>query len=426
MIQPIEDNVYAGLDLSVFDHNLELPRHRWYEFKEGFSPKLVHAAIDEMASGSRRKLKLLDPFTGSGTTMVTAGQLGLEAMGVEVNPFLAFVARAKSTPNGWLLKDFQRRMSKIIDSSRHEIPSPLEGLSTFTESTGVKKWLFNRSVLRGFTAIDAVLSATGKYRNPLRLALFASLMECCNAKRDGKCLRYKKDWESLGFTSASLKDVFVKRSQIIFDDVTKYNFEPDNISVVRGDARKRLKNLPSGKYDLLVTSPPYLNSFDYSDVYRPELFAGGFVRSNAELRQIRLKTVRSHVQVDWTPSKIISSPLISPILSRLAEQELWSHKIPDMVQSYFSDMSEILREAARAMRPRGRAWIVVSTSAYAGIEIPVDLILADIATRNGWGLISVNVLRQMRAAGQHWSHLQPGETHPLRESLIILERLSRR
>src|SRR5262249_6569124 len=158
----------------------------------------------------------------------------------------------------------------------------------------------------------------------------------------------------------------------------------------RGDARDKLKQLPSGKYDLLVTSPPYLNSFDYSDVYRPELFAGRFVRNNAELRRIRLKTVRSHIQVAWVPSTTISSPLISPILSRLAERELWNQKIPEMVQSYFSDMSVVLREAARVVKPRGRAWIVVSTSAYGGIEIPVDLILADIASRNGWRLISVN------------------------------------
>jgi DNA modification methylase len=426
MIRPIVENVYAGLDLSVFEHNLELPRHRWYDFKEGFSQQLVRVAIDDISSGSRRKLKLLDPFAGSGTTLVTAGQLGLEAAGIEVNPFLAFVAKAKSSPNSWRLKDFRRRMEKILDSSRHEIPSSLEGISTFTESPRLKKWLFNRSVLRGFATIDAALSTAGKYRAPLRLALFASLMECCNAKRDGKCLRYRKDWESLGFNSATLRKAFVKRTQIIFDDITEHDFVSDDISVVRGDARDKLKHLPTGKYDLLVTSPPYLNSFDYSDVYRPELFAGRFVRNNAELRRIRLKTVRSHLQVAWVPSTTISSPLILPILSRLAEQELWNQKIPEMVQSYFSDMSVVLREAARVVKPRGRAWIVVSTSAYGGIEIPVDLILADIASRNGWRLIGVNVLRQLRSAGQHWSHLEAMEKLPLRESLIILERISKR
>ena len=81
----------------------------------------------------------------------------------------------------------------------------------------------------------------------------------------------------------------------------------------------------------------------------------------------------------------------------------------------------ILREAARIVRRHGHAWIVVSTSAYGGIEVPVDLILADIAGAYGWKLDGIHVLRYLRAAGQHWAYLQPGSSHPLRESLIILK-----
>jgi hypothetical protein len=93
-----------------------------------------------------------------------------------------------------------------------------------------------------------------------------------------------------------------------------------------------------------------------------------------------------------------------------------------MVQAYFADMAEVLREAARLIRPDGQAWIVVSTSAYAGIEIPVDLIMADIGTQSGWALVGIYVLRQLRTAGQHWTHLQPNAKAPLRESLIALKR----
>jgi DNA modification methylase len=174
--------------------------------------------------------------------------------------------------------------------------------------------------------------------------------------------------------------------------------------------------------DLIVTSPPYLNSLDYSDVYRPELFAGGFVASNADLRKVRLRTIRSHTQVAWAAAEEMASELIGPILKRMDEADLWSVRLPQMVQSYFADMAIILQEAARVIRPGGKAWVVVSTSAYGGVEIPVDLILADIASSCGWKLEGVHVLRYMRAAGQHWAYLRPGASHPLRESLLILKK----
>jgi DNA modification methylase len=422
MIRPIEANPYAKLDLSIFASNMALPRHRWYELKEGFSETLIRTAVTESSSPSKRKMRLLDPFSGSGTTLVSAGRLGVKATGIEVSPFLAFASRAKCVNGGGKLASLERKIEQVLLASRYEIRSPLEGMSTFTEYQDAKKWLFNRSVLRGVSAIDRAINGFGYDNHPLKLALLAAAMDCCNAKRDGKCLRYKKDWEKTGLGSADIRACFKKRAQIICDDLSNYPFDSDGIAIIQGDCRNKLRTLDCNSHDLLITSPPYLNSFDYSDVYRPELFLGGFVRTNEELRKIRLETIRSHVQVSWLPATVMTSAMIPQILSQLREKDLWSKKIPAMIQSYFADMATVLSECARIIRRGGHAWIVVSTSAYGGVEIPVDLILADIAVKTGWKLRSINVLREMRAAGQHWAYLEPRSRLPLRESLIILKR----
>jgi tRNA/tmRNA/rRNA uracil-C5-methylase (TrmA/RlmC/RlmD family) len=124
MIQVIPDNQYTDRGLSVFDHNLHIPRHRWYEFKEGFSESLVREAIESL-SVKNRKVQVLDPFAGSGTTLVAAGRLGQGAVGIEVNPFLAFAARAKCAPNGTEQAEFQHQVDVLLEASKYEMPSPL-------------------------------------------------------------------------------------------------------------------------------------------------------------------------------------------------------------------------------------------------------------------------------------------------------------
>ena len=99
----------------------------------------------------------------------------------------------------------------------------------------------------------------------------ASLMDNCNAKRDGKCLRYKTDWRKLvaGIQERISRQSFLARAKVVFADVSSERFRASGLRVRRGESRNILCELPSQHYDLIVTSPPNLNSFDYSDVYRP-------------------------------------------------------------------------------------------------------------------------------------------------------------
>ena len=415
---------FADAALSVFDINMTRPRHRWYAFKEGFSEDLVREAVDSIPRPRGRRLRVLDPFGGSGTTLVSAGRLGLEATSIEINPFLHFAARAKSARRVRSRSKLESELDHVLKRAAIEVRSPLEGVSTFTPSPGRKKWLFNTSVIRGYEAIRAQLNGRRVAHNPFMLALFDALIACCNAKRDGKCLRYRPDWMVQGLNSRDLRDVFRERAGVVIDDLVSDDLATESLSAIQGDAREALPHLSRGHFDLIVTSPPYLNSFDYSDVYRPELFAGRFVSSNTELRKIRLRTIRSHVQAAWTPAAdAVLSPMIEPVVEDLTSRRLWNRRLPQMVHSYFVDMTNVLRECARVTRRGGQAWVVVSTSAYAGVEIPVDLILADLAGRVGWRVRELFVLRNLRASGQHFNrHLETGASPPLRESLLIFER----
>jgi len=408
---------------------LVLPRHRWYYIKESFSPSLVNHAIND--SKCQENDIVMDVFCGSGTVPLAATVEGYHAIGLEVNPFLAFVSRAKLAQCNPATLD--RYVGKAITGIMQEASSALETFSTFSESPGADQWLFNRDVLRAF---EGGWRATTTMRKPardlLRLCLIAAAIDVCNAVKDGKCLRYRSNWKQQGFTKMDFLLGFESHIANIRQDLRECPLLAPKAEILTYDSRKITDELLGGrKFKLCVMSPPYLNSFDYTDIYRPELFLGKFVNSNRALQALRLNTMRSHVQVSWPdPEYAHLGQLLATSCAEIRDHadDLWNNRIPAMIQAYFEDMKKVLVNLKQIAQRDASVWIVVSTSAYAGVEIPVDLIIADIGLQAGWLLREIRVMHYLRRMpGQQWDKLceKKNDMPRLRESIIILDSLSR-
>jgi hypothetical protein len=120
-----------------------LPRHRWYYYKEGFSPNLVEKAIQHV--GVSKDELIIDPFNGSGTTTLTSSLLGHNSIGIEVNPFTSFLSDAKVKNAD--LAELNKLESSLLKSVNKGTLSPLLKFSTFSEKQTLDKWLFNDSIL---------------------------------------------------------------------------------------------------------------------------------------------------------------------------------------------------------------------------------------------------------------------------------------
>ena len=413
---------YTNDCIPNFSTNMNIPRHRWYEFKEGFGSTLVERAIAETKNTQKKKqLTVIDPFSGSGTTPLTALQNNCNAIGLEVNPFMNFVGKTKCVKKTKPRDEYLSELNWIMNQTPIEKESRLETQSSFSSKGGKKKWLFNQSVLRGFEALQYYIEKN-ENSDMFLLSLFSAVMQCCNARKDGKCLRYKKKWETLAYSLQEFRTIFYKNSLNMISDIEALPLYNGNRLFYEGDSRKSFEKIESNSVDLAVFSPPYLNSFDYSDIYRPELFLGGYVTNNDELRLIRKDTLRSHVQYKWNTQDKSDSIWAQNIAAQVNDhsQILWNKNIPQMIDAYFYDMEKILHELYRVATNGAQMWFVVSTSAYAGIEIPVDLILADIAARQGWNLLNVNALRKLRTSSQCAS--EEVRKIRLRESLVICKK----
>ena len=261
------DSQYASKQLSNFESNMILPRHRWYEFKEGFTASLVKEAILSVETDGCRKIRVFDPFGGSGTTSVVAASSGHLGQSLEVNPFLAYVGKCKSTKVTWSKKQFKESKLRLLEAGPVKV-SPLEGVSTLSESSWTGKWLFNQEVLRTHASLMRTTEGmpTG-LQQLMKLAVIAATMDVCNAKRDGKCLRYRKKWKEIGFNRGHLIEALNYRLDQIEEDIAVEPLTGKPRPLFwRGDCRQILPKIKSDSVDLVVTSPPYLNSFDYSDV----------------------------------------------------------------------------------------------------------------------------------------------------------------
>lgn len=403
---------------SNYEDTVDLPRHRWYYYKEGFSPNFVKKAIEY--SGITKQDIIIDPFNGSGTTTLTAALEGYSSIGVEVNPFTSFLAKAKlkNVEN----KKLSEAFDKMIFACEKGAKSDLVGYSTFSYRKGLDKWLFNKNVLNAFEGGFKFASSQKdrKIVSLLKLSLITSAMDNCNAIKDGKCLRYRETWKTYNYNSESFINTMSEKISRIKSDLVTDKINAD-CRIINNDIRKVLsyKNglLP---FKLCVTSPPYLNTFDYTDIYRPELFLGKFVYDNQELYDLRLKTVRSHIQAKWDlPINSDFGELYKENVKHVSDNidSLMHKSIPSMIQAYFEDMHNILKQLRSKAEDRAQLWLVVSNSAYANREIPVDLIIGDIGSRVGWDLKEIGVMRKVQKRKTKHS---PDITE-LRESVIILE-----
>ena len=409
----VESNLSKNASNAVDYHSL--PRFRWYGYKEGFSPSLVEKAIATV--GIEENDYVLDPFNGNGTVTLTASINNIKSVGIEVNPFVAFMAETKL--ENFSSKDFSNDIDKVLSKAQKGKISPLSLFSTFSEHSGRSKWLFNSDVLNSFEGgWQAIRNFPKAKQKIFQLSLIGATMENCNAVKDGKCLKYRSNWQNRNFN----KDTFIKSLEERLvknqEDLEK-SIIIQKATILNNDARQTIKSL-SNNYKLCITSPPYLNSFDYTDIYRPELFLGKFISTQQELKELRYKTIRSHVEISLPkPISDTFGEIYHSVHKRISNSDKnWSKQIPLMIQSYFEDMENVLISLFTKAKKDGELWLVVANSVYVGIEVPVDLILAEIGTRNNWKLKRIEVLRYIYRRKTKYC----GGIDRVRESLIVFQK----
>lgn len=398
----------------------DIPFQRWYRFKEAFSPRFV---ADALMSLPMRPHTCTDPFGGSGTTALTCQFLGVRPTTIEVNPFLADLIEAKLTVHN---ADGLIRARKAVAASlgpakrgKEEVFAELfpGAPSTFVEPGKNGRWVFDLAIAQRIAefvrAIEAVTDEAA--RRLLRVVLASVLVPMSNVVISGKGRRYRSAGRRHLATVEDLDRAFESSFQRFLFDAYRYRRRAcGDFKLLRGDARTALSAAEPA--DLILFSPPYPNSFDYTDIYNVELWVLGYLRNGADNRRLREATLRSHVQIKREFASSVVSPTLSQAVDGLRRQtsDLWNPHLPAMIGAYFDDLSTILVQSRDRLTQDGRIMLVVGDSRYAGVRIDVPQILLELLACCGLKCESTRAVRSMRASAQQGGDLE------LSESLLVL------
>lgn len=418
---------YFGLygRIMQFNKNKSEPFHRWYPFVEGYSKEFIRSIILELDS---RPEVCLEPFSGSGTTALELQNMGIKCISFEVNPLMYLIAGVK-LENEYDINVVRQYFDYIVQERMQvDVSDVTSDFKTLIEKENIKKWNYDQVVAVAIKKLQVVIEQIDdiKYRELFQVALAAILLDVSNLYRNGKCLSYKKGWEN---KKLSEKQVFQK-----FDDKVKNQLMVDIINSSRSfavknknylyneDSRVGIMNLvQDDTVDLVITSPPYLNSRDYTDTYMLELKTLGFTKSNDEIRKLRERTLRSHVQIKWNDATRIKNKLLDDALEKLQEktkdETLWNTSLIDMVRLYFVDMQAIFESLYLKMKHGGKVYFNVSNSAYYGVLINTLEICASIAENVGFRVIEIRKARLLKTSPQ-----QKEDVDKLLEGVIVLQK----
>lgn len=375
----------------TFQASKEKPVHRWFYYKEGYAPEIVeHAMRQEGILSESRGRRLLDPFCGVGTSLLAAKSLGLSSFGVDASELAVFVSRTKC--------------ANYCKEDINEINDFLALLPRLARKESNLRWEFElfspRAAFpkRNIFEISAIREAINEFqcgqkaRNLLTLALLSILPQASILVKDGGVLRIDRRKMAM-----PAKEAFRRKARQMVVDIEKTPQEGFESAVSLGDARSL--EFDAETFDIIVTSPPYLNNVDYSKIYGLELTL--LTLDPDATRKVRARLLHSFIKEDHKADYV------------LPECEGIAHKIP-IVGGYFADMEKTIMEMKRVLKPGAASYIVVSNAVIFKEHVPVDNILAQIGER--LGMDAEIIVGAYRIADVRPARVQT------RESIVVLRK----
>lgn len=399
---------------ATFRDSARAPLHSWFPYLEGYSPRFVEAVRNEYMPDARR---IIEPFAGSGTTPIVLAQAGIECAYSEANPAMAFVIATKLAALSLLpaertvLAAAMCKLSGELHDRAAACPPDERLVAAYTASFGPSVF-FEADAMLAFLRLrslnDEVAAQNNLLGDCLSLAILAALIPSSLLKRAGD-LRFKTKKE----IALGLPDPLKLVTERLLSQAADLKVAGEIVSpaTFAANTAEQLAGHLEPIWDGVITSPPYLNGTNYIRNARLELWYLRQITTKSDLRALRDRVVTSGINdVDANTSWAAATDSVQHVIDELAAKA-YDDRIAKMVGGYFADMGEALRSLMACTRRGARLCIDIGDSIYAGVHVPTDDLLVDLA--ESLGLHTVERVHLRKRVSKNGS--------PVRQQLLVFE-----
>lgn len=396
----------------TFKQNREHSRHRWLRLTPAYSAKLVREILDGLESPG----KVLDPFSGTGTTGLVCGERGIDCDLLELNPFLAWFAEAKTRNYSEADRAAAVEMGEEVravapsigDAAAESIP-PIKN---------AERWWGSRERLLALASIRQAIELVGPAYdehvvNLNKIAFCRVVVEWSNAAFNHQSLSFKKFVEHAqerDILPTLLESLQGALELVLEDAATSVS---GKVNVLQGDSRRPAAVLP-GRYDTVITSPPYPNRMSYVRELRPYMYWLGFLVEAREAADLDWDAIggtwgvaTSRLNTWSSPNRLDHNPDFMGQVSEIAET---SPLLANYVHRYFVDMESHIESLATLLQPRAELFYVVGNVKFYDTMVPVERLFESIMREFGLEKVHSEVLRKRNSKKELFEYVVRGTT----------------
>ncbi|GHJ57007.1 hypothetical protein Nm8I071_63140 [Nonomuraea sp. TT08I-71] len=404
------------------------PFDRWFRYPAGFASDYVSLLLGQL--GLKQGSLIVDPFAGTAVTGTSARSLGHSFVGIEAHPAIAELAAIKlQQPPGdprLLLQTGRLLVEKVRVAQA--------GYAT-EELPELVRRCFTPEVLSTLIGLRQEISASGSpWGTYLKWGLLGTL-------RDVASVRVGWPYQNPGMQRKPRHSDpfsrFVRRLEWMTEDLQNWDWaaSQQTHAVVAGDSTQRSswETIAPASAAGCVSSPPYLNNFDYADATRLELYFWGEVKTWAEMCSVvragmvtattqQSSVVGAKSAADFLARHGRVAEEVKELVAKLRDQRMLRPRGKEydrVVPEYFASMSQVLANLSLALAAKSRAVWLVGDSAPYGVYIDTPGIIGKLAREHGF---RVEQDVKLRKRGQRWSGNAARHNLELSERLILLRR----